>query len=313
VITCSSAGFLYIQLLFKEFFIRVLPIDEKTFKTMPILKTKMLQEIKKARVQSPSSINTFKQCRRKYFYNYIEKLPQVSNIHQVRGNIAHSVLEDFFDMSITDWTIENYQQKIKVEVQQLLVRFWGEYNGKLNGLGLNPDKERFYFEETMLMLLNWSNHFIEDMEKTGLPINEAFECLTPIRELQYKSEALGVRGFVDAIHHVGNEIHIIDYKTNSKFSFSNSIRLQLGIYSLLYKETHGIMPDRVGIFFLRQKMKTIAVDEGLLEEVKLEIMDVHKNTQSIEIEDYPRTVTGLCKWSTGQCDFYKTCKPHDNR
>ena len=73
------------------------------------------------------------------------------------------------------------------------------------------------------------------------------------------------------------------------------------------------MPDRVGIFFLRQKMKTIAVDEGLLEEVKLEIMDVHKNTQSIEIEDYPRTVTGLCKWSTGQCDFYKTCKPHDNR
>ena len=65
------------------------------------------------RVESPSSINTFKQCKRKYYYQYIEKLPTLPNIHQVRGNIAHSVLEDFFDTEISEFTTENYKLKFK--------------------------------------------------------------------------------------------------------------------------------------------------------------------------------------------------------
>ena len=63
--------------------------------------------------ESPSSINTYKQCPRKYYYTYITKYPTLPSIHLIRGNVAHSALEHFYDISnehleklgITDYEI----------------------------------------------------------------------------------------------------------------------------------------------------------------------------------------------------------------
>ena len=79
-----------------------------------------------------------------------------------------------------------------------------------------------------------------------------------------------------------------------------------------YYEKHGKMPSKVGIFFLRHKLKMINVDEDLLKLARRELELIHGHTGlTSEMIDYPRTITGLCKWSTGQCDFYNTCKPHN--
>tara|TARA_Y100000034_G_C6797871_1_gene357743 strand:+ start:22 stop:840 length:819 start_codon:yes stop_codon:yes gene_type:complete len=267
------------------------------------------------RLQSPSSVNTFKQCKRKYFYQYIEKLPTLPNIHQVRGNIAHSCLEDFFDISIEHWTPENYAFECKTAMQRLLLNQWGKYKERLTGLDLSQDQVRFYFEETMLMLMNWVTQFVDRISvrtnRLSCSIQDAFMQLTPVREQEYKSDNYSVRGFIDAIEHLDDEIHIVDYKTNSRFDFKDSIRLQLAIYSLLYFEKHGVMPAKVGIDFLRHKKKMINVDEELLTLAKRELELVHAHTGLCEhITEYPRTITGLCKWKTGQCDFYAHCKPH---
>ncbi len=268
------------------------------------------------RLESPSSINTFKQCKRKYYYNYIEKIPTLSNIHQVRGNIAHSVLEDFYDISLEGFTEENYALKFKGVIQTIFVATWKKYEKKLTELNLKKDQEMFYFEETMMMLMNWMNHFLKDftgmVEKEKISLEEAFSKLTPIRELEYKSEQHSVRGFIDAIRHQENEVHIIDYKTNSRFDIKDSIKLQLAIYSLLYFEKHGKIPSKVGVFFLRHKLKLFNVDEELLKLARLEIELIHAHTSITGNKiDYPRTITPLCKWRTGQCDFYKVCKPHN--
>ena len=270
------------------------------------------------RVESPSSINTFKQCKRKYYYSYIEKLPRIENIHGVRGNIAHSTLEDFFDIDVSQFTEENYHLKFKETVQKLLFHHWNACKERLDKLDLNDDRKRFYFEETMLMVMNWTNQFVEKMgkeiEKRKYSVQEAFIYLTPIREKEYKSDNYSLRGFIDAIQHVDDEVHIVDYKTNAKFDFKDSIRLQLAIYSLLYFEKHGSPPSKVGIFFLRHKQKMINVDEELMNLAKQEIELIHAHTSITEqVNDYPKTITGLCKWKTGQCDFYGTCKPHNER
>jgi CRISPR/Cas system-associated exonuclease Cas4 (RecB family) len=247
------------------------------------------------RVESPSSINTFKQCKRKYYYNYIAKLPTIPNIHQVRGNIAHSTLEYFFDIDVNGVAIDKCRERFQRTVQKLFHQTWNQAQKKLQGLDLSQDQHQFYFEETMLMLMNWTN-----------------QHLTPIREQQYRSDNYSVRGFIDAIKHVEDEVHIIDYKTNARFDFKESIKLQLAIYSLLYFEKHGELPSKVGIFFLRHKLKMINVDEELLTLARREIELVHGHTSiTEEINDYPRTITPLCKWSTGQCDFYETCLPHE--
>lgn len=268
------------------------------------------------RVESPSSINTFKQCKRKYYYQYIEKLPVQSNIHQVRGNIAHSALENFYNIDTSQFTDENFARKCKESIQAFLLHYWKQSQEKLRQLQLNQDQERFYFEETMLMLMNWVNHFVENlsalMKKKNLSVQEAFVEITPLREQELASEKHSVHGFIDAIHQIDDEIHIIDYKTNSTFEFKDSIKLQLAIYSLLYFEKYGKMPSKVGIFFLRHKLKLMPVDDKLLSLAKTEIGEIHNHTGCTEkIDDYPRTVNSLCKWSTGKCDFYETCQPHN--
>lgn len=268
------------------------------------------------RVESPSSINTFKQCNRKYYYQYIAKLPTLANIHQIRGNIAHSCLEDFYNIDVSAFLEQEMAFKFRTSMQKLLFHHWMIAKPRLNELKLSSDQERFYFEETMLMLTNWTEQFIGSvkghMEQKKVSLGEAFVALTPLRELEFSSEKYEVRGFVDAIHHVGEEVHIIDYKTNNTFDFKDSIKLQLAIYSLLYEERYGKMPSKVGIFFLRHKLKLMDVDSELLELAKREIELIHTHTTKTEqVEHYSRTVSSLCKWSSGQCDFYGVCKPHE--
>ena len=85
---------------------------------------------------------------------------------------------------------------------------------------------------------------------------------------------------MDAILHVDEQVHIIDYKTNARFDMKESIKLQLAIYSLLYSELYGKMPDKVGIFFLRHKLKMMKVDEDLLKLAKQEIeLDLHPDNK----------------------------------
>jgi RecB family exonuclease len=266
------------------------------------------------RIESPSSINTFKQCPRKYYYQYIEKLPTLPNIHAVRGNIAHTVLENFYNIDLSGFDQDNCAVKFKEVIQKLLLHYWNKYEKSLRMLNLSNDQIKFYFEETMFMLMNWTNQFVAEISKLmrtkQISLQEAFLQLTPIREQHYRSDNYSVRGYIDAIHHLEEEVHIVDYKTNSSFDFKDSIKLQLAIYSLLYFEKHGNLPSKVGIFFLRHKLKMINVDQDLLDLAKREIELVHLHTSSTEnILDYPCKTSPLCKWSSGQCDFYNTCQP----
>jgi len=268
------------------------------------------------RVESPSSINTFKQCKRKYYYQYVEKLPTFPSIHTVRGNIAHSVLEDFYDIDLSEINENNYENKFKIIIQKLLMHHWNKEKTRLNTLKLSKDQESFYFEETMLMLMNWTNQFLEvftkEFKEKNISLQEAFTSLTPVREQEYRSDNYSVRGFIDAIHHVEDQVQIVDYKTNARFELKDSIRLQLAIYSLLYFEKHGKTPSKLGIYFLRHKLKFIDFDEELIDLAKREIELIHAHTSITEDKsDYKRTVTPLCKWKTGQCDFYDICKPQE--
>lgn len=262
------------------------------------------------RVQSPSSINTFKQCPRKYYYQYIKKLPTLSNIHLVRGNITHSVLENFYNIDLPQ--DQEYQTYFKTAIQKLLLHQWQQDHSRLEALQLTSDQEKFYFEETLFMLMNWLDHFLNDLNqkiKQGLSLIQAFQQITPIREKRYHSTRYSVQGFIDAIHHIEDETHIIDYKTNANFNLKDEIKLQLAIYSLLYYEKHDKPPSKVGIFFLRHGLKMIKVEPELLDLARKEVQLIHQKTSSENIEDYPLKISPLCKYSSGQCDFYQTCQP----
>ncbi len=253
------------------------------------------------RVQSPHSINVFRECARKYWYMYIEGLPTTATIHTVRGNIAHTVLEKFFDQNIEGIDRTNCHNILQKSIFELLLQEWN--NEELKKLGLTAEENRLYFEETAVMLFNWLHEFTKKLAKTGT-FQEAFQKLAPLgREGQFHSERLSVQGFIDYIEHQDGKVSIMDYKTSAKPDITDDYHLQLGIYALLYKEKHGKLPDNVGIYFLRYGPKTLAVDQKLLDFAIREVELVHKRTESEKFDDYPKNVTHKCRW----CDFYSTC------
>ena len=179
-------------------------------------------------------------------------------------------------------------------------------------LGLSQDQLTFYNVESTDMLANWLNDFVTklvlEMKESKLDLITAFNKLKPVmREEEYKDQELMVRGYVDAIHEEKGETLILDYKTSKTKEITDEYRLQLGIYAALYQKKHNKLPEKVGIWFLKTQPKFITVDESLIKDSLFEIEQVHFGTESDMIKDYPKNRSGLCKYSTGQCDFYDVC------
>ncbi|MFC1691814.1 RecB family exonuclease [Nanoarchaeota archaeon] len=263
-----------------------------------------------ARIQSPSSINTFRQCPRRYYYNYIEKLPTKPSIHLIRGNIVHSALEDFFKINIENISSPSYEFELRIILLEHFKKHWNMKMTQLNQLGLSEDELMYYFKDSSDMINNWLDMFYEKVKKKLAKENnlvEAFKVLTPRTEEEYRSDQEGVRGFIDAIHEDEDGIVLMDYKTSKKNVINNAYKLQLAIYAMLYQEKHKKLPDKVGISFLKFDEQYLDVDESLVDFAKLEVRQVHELTQSKNKEDYNKKTSPLCKWSTGQCDFYEQC------
>lgn len=278
---------------------------------MELQKTLVPQPVKYSRIQSPSSINTFKQCPRKYYYQYIQKLPTSTNIHFLRGEIVHSALESFFSFNVPESLDNSYS--LKIILLEMFKRKWESKKNELESLGLPEEAIKMYHDESVSMLDYWFSSFNEKLSELSKNKNiaAAFKMLTPKVEQAYVSTKLGVRGFVDAIQEVDNVVTIVDYKTSSKDTITNEYQLQLAIYALLYEERHGKRPDKLAINFLKFGERFLEVKDFLLESAKLAVREVHEKTNSNNIIDYPKNITPRCKWSNGQCDFYEVCFKKD--
>ncbi len=263
------------------------------------------------RILSPSSINLYKQCPRRYYHQYIEKLKTAPNIHAVRGNVIHAVLERFFDMELTGMDLKNFEHSCRRRLQALLKYCW-EKNSDIQKLALSEDQLLFYFGDSLFMLLNWFNKFNERIKTSLAPdIATAFKQMIPEREHFIQSDELSARGYIDAVEtSPDKKIRLMDYKTSKSFEITSEYKLQLAIYALLYTIKFGHPPSEVGIYFLKDPNKheySLKVDGDLLSYAKSEIEAAHLNTEPDNITAYPKKPGPLCKFSSGQCDFYEMC------
>jgi len=269
----------------------------------------MQKEVNISRVQSPSSINTYKQCPRKYYYRYLLNLPTLPSIHLARGKITHSVLEDFFSIEVSSLSNENFLFELNIIMHEIFKKYWKDHLPKLRMFDLSQVQLDFYNQETMEMLDGWFDDFkskIIEKSKTTT-IKDAFKSLIPEREVQYLNEEYGVQGYIDAIYRSDNEVILMDYKTSKKKHISDEYYLQLAIYAFLYKLKHKQLPTKVGIHFLKHGEELIDADESLVNYAQEEVELIHIKTESKDMADYPKKPSPLCKWATGQCDYYDIC------
>jgi len=262
------------------------------------------------RVQSASSINTYKQCPRKYYYQYIENRPTSPSIHTVRGNVVHEVLDEFFDTDVSGVTKEHCRPPLQGRIIELLVKHWAAFKPEFDKVGVNPVENAQFKEETVVMLMNWLNHFINRVYAAEGDFPTVFKSFVPQREEFFESGLHMVRGYIDAIERVDGKVHIIDYKTSKSAHISSEYKLQMAVYLLLYQEKHGGLPDKASFFFLKHHPVEVPVEQDLVEAVKEEIKTIHTKTECCDhIDDYPMQPGPLCRW----CDFEGLCFPRQKK
>jgi CRISPR-associated protein Cas4 len=266
---------------------------------------------KKRRIESPTSILMYMQCPRKYYYRYIKWLEQKPNIHLVTGGIAHSTIEAFHNADITTIKPEGFFQKLRYKIIEQFRQNWDKKRTELKKLELTPEETLLHYDKTRMMITNFylhhTNKILEHKHRYKLSLIEALQKLRPRTETELISKNYGVRGRIDAIHEIDRETIIIDYKTSKKGEIDTNCMLQLAIYALLYKERYGKMPSKAGIHFLRYGEKIIPITHQHLNLAKKTCYKIHQATQQESITNYPKKISGLCKYKTGQCDYYDVC------
>lgn len=261
------------------------------------------------RVQSPSSILTHRQCPRKYYYRYIERLPGGKSIHLVRGVVVHQVLEDIYDVDFSQVPSESFLSSLKYVLQEAFLKEWAKASDQLAELDMSPEEIDEYRDESKLMVDNFYHHIYDRM----LPLletmsaHDAWKELTPEREIQMQSPQNLVRGYIDVVENHDDKVAIIDYKTSKKLQITEDYKLQLGIYAMMHEELRK-PADEVGILFLKHGQELrIPVTPELVENARTVCTHVQLHTRSTNPGDYPMRTSPLCKWRSGQCEYYELC------
>ncbi len=247
----------------------------------------------RSRIQSPTSILTYKECARKYYYRYILGLKQRPSIYLIRGRVAHEVIKRIFESAKTNQSALDEGQLI-LRVKAVFLDEWRKARPELRTAGKTRLQLDLAKKETESMLVNWARNFAKSGEG-------GTKMIIPATELQLISEEYGVQGFLDAVFEDRDAIKILDFKTGKPGDISEEYRLQLAIYALLYEENHGKQPNYVGLQFLQNGNNLwLPVDEKLLAIARRECKLIHLNTMSQNIDDYPCLCGGRCRE-----DFYE--------
>lgn len=178
--------------------------------TIQVKKIEELSDFQKLSLTefSYSRIDTYQMCAAKYFYSYIQKEPRQFGEAAVLGNIVHAVLEDVVS-NTEQLSIDNMKQKYQDHTLEL------DPDGKISSLMLNVGSE-----------------IIEEFY--DLNEGKLFDVFEKELGFRFIIGNYIINGFIDRVDVIGDEVHIVDYKTGKREVAAKDVHanLQLGIYAL---------------------------------------------------------------------------------
>lgn len=158
----------------------------------------------------------FEGCKRQWYYTYVKKLPQISDMSYAhRGTIVHDILESWYNKKYKD--IE--------EAKKNFLDKWAKY--KLDDTILKMKKD-----ETWLMIIN------------GINLNKQ---VTSTEMKIYYPEIIA---YLDVVNSEDDEIS--DWKSSTRSEINEeSYKKQLILYSWLYKRKIGRIPKKCTVHYLK--------------------------------------------------------------
>lgn len=180
-----------------------------------------ISEIKKenpnAKFYSISRLNNFNQCKRGYYYTYIDKKEQKSGVYSTLGSAAHSDLEDLYEGKVDELLPQHFNEEwIKCE---------------LFGIKFPSNKIKENYKKDL-------DAFYKIYKKDqGKYISE----LGFILQIDNNSY---IMGYIDLLQiHDDGSVSISDFKTSSAFATPKKLQhagRQLCLYQLSMEQLYGL-------------------------------------------------------------------------
>ena len=233
---------------------------------------------------SPTSINTYLRCPRKYYLKYIKGLKEKPSIYLVRGKAVHDTLSQFHQTDTGN--LGNFEE-MKIGLLSFLNHAWIKQEEEIRKLKLPDEVLNEYYHESAQMLIGWIKRNFKTI------VNDQPK---PETEVKLFSQTYRVMGIIDAIYKQNGQVSLTDYKTSKKDELTQDIKIQMAIYALLYKENCGVLPDTVAIDFLKhEKAIPFKVTDEFIHYATKICKEVHEKTTSTNEEDYPCKCGGWCE------------------
>ncbi|MDZ7760052.1 MAG: PD-(D/E)XK nuclease family protein [Desulfovermiculus sp.] len=244
-----------------------IPLEVKTI--VPCTKPKWL---------SPTAINTYLKCPRKFYLKKIAKRKEKPSIHLIRGIAVHGAIEKFYECNLNRCAHLGFDEIIHA-LKVFLEEEWERQHYDLEELDLKAVDIEFFKHESQQMLKNFLDSFVQE---------GGFEKSKPMIEKTLFSRPKRLLARVDKIDRFQRPHLITDFKTSKSMEVTDDLRRQMGISALLYEEVYQTRP-RVALHFLKfeKGLRFFQVGDALIQEMKQLVEDVHLATVSGNSKDYP--------------------------
>jgi RecB family exonuclease len=237
------------------------------------------------RILSPTAINTYLSCPRKYYLKYIKRLRTRPSIHLIRGNIIHKTVQSFHKEFARG--PPSSETEISESLLKTFNRLWQESQKELDALELSQSELDAFRDDSERMLLNYAEWFTR--QDTPPMVSDS--------EVKIFSDYLGLMGIIDAVRIDNGHISLIDYKTSKNPTVTDEIMRQAVLYALLYRDRYNKIPDVICIHFLKSPGDPIDIhiDELFLEYAEILVESVREKTRANDEHSYPCTCGGYCE------------------
>jgi len=236
---------------------------------------------------SVSKTKTFLDCKAKYKFSYIEKLPKKDWSFHTFGKFCHKVLEDFHNAYINGSS------------KPLNVEMGTAYKSALSEFGAQMDAE---MKKECWDIINKYLKIISDDKKNNLSAN-VLACEKPFNFEVVPN--LILNGMIDRVQlDADNVIHVCDYKTVKNKKYLKNDFFQLLTYAyVIVNEDPSIKKVRASYILLRYDFEYITTEFEIDEILKVKDKYVEYARQmNLETEFLPNP-TVLCRY----CDYAPLC------
>lgn len=238
---------------------------------------------------SVSKTKTFIDCKAKFKYIYIEKLPKKDWEHHIIGKFCHKVLEDFHNAFILNQSTQTYHY----EMNSAWKSAWKEYK-----LSMTPEMK----QECWDILNKYLKLVSADKACNNIP--NVISCEQKF-EINIENKII-LNGMIDRVQvDADGIIHVCDYKTvkNKKYLKNDFFQLLTYAYVIISSDP-TIKKVRASYILLRHDFEYITTEFEVPE--ILTIADKYLDyANQIQLENqFEPNPTILCRY----CDYSSICE-----